>query len=265
MIGVYDERPPRKVKRGRWTGENAEDGDHPPRRPGEEKRITPPAPARPTAARVPAPGAPLTRRSHRDRPREPPRKGVVQATLRWVPGASGASLLSLPYRFGSSMMQPCDAVALSTRHQICSQRHRLQGLPQRRHTRCPRRRRRSTWPLPCAGICCRRIYLNALKRLDDGELASLLAAALDEAKRRGRPPSSLAASASDNPTPQKKNESSRVRPAHVAVLSLTRGQVNAVRAAFKAGIAPPRIAREFGISQSEVGRCWPPTHVEVAT
>src|SRR6266700_2398403 len=93
---------------------------------------------------------------------------------------------------------------------------------------------------------------NALKRLDDGELASLLAAALDEAKRRGRPPSSLAASASDNPTPQKKNESSRVRPAHVAVLSLTRGQVNAVRAAFKAGIAPPRIAREFGISQSEV-------------
>jgi hypothetical protein len=152
MIGVYDERPPRKVKRSRWTGENAENGDHPPRRPGEEKRITPPAPARPTAARVPAPGPPLTRRSHRDRPREPPRKGVVQATLRWVPGASGASLLSLPYRFGSSMMQPCHAVALSTRHQICSQRHRL-------HTRRPRRRRRSTWPLPCAGICCRRICL----------------------------------------------------------------------------------------------------------
>ena len=50
----------------------------------------------------------------------------------------------------------------------------------------------------------------------------------------------------------KRNESSKVRPAHVAVLSLTRGQVNAVRAAFKAGIAPSRIAREFGISQSEV-------------
>src|SRR6266545_3390229 len=92
---------------------------------------------------------------------------------------------------------------------------------------------------------------NALKRLGDGELASLLAAALDEAKRRGKLPSSLAAS--DDPTPRsrKKNESSKVRPAH-AVLSLTRGQVNAVRAAFKAGIAPPRIAREFGISQSEV-------------
>jgi hypothetical protein len=95
---------------------------------------------------------------------------------------------------------------------------------------------------------------NALKRLDDGELASLLAAALDEAKRRGKLPSGLAASAWEDPTPRgsrKKNESSKVRPAH-AVLSLTRGQVNAVRAAFKAGIAPPRIAREFGISQSEV-------------
>jgi hypothetical protein len=33
---------------------------------------------------------------------------------------------------------------------------------------------------------------------------------------------------------------------------LTRGQVNAVRSAFKAGITPSRIAREFGISQSDV-------------
>ena len=41
---------------------------------------------------------------------------------------------------------------------------------------------------------------NALKRLDDGELASLLAAALDEAKRRGKLPSSLAAS--DDHTPR---------------------------------------------------------------
>src|SRR5712691_2151198 len=96
---------------------------------------------------------------------------------------------------------------------------------------------------------------NALKRLDDGELASLLAAALDEAKRRGKLPSGLAASELGDPTPRgsrKGNKSSTVRPGHVAILSLTRGQVNAVRAAFKAGIAPPRIAREFGISQSEV-------------
>jgi predicted DNA binding protein len=35
-------------------------------------------------------------------------------------------------------------------------------------------------------------------------------------------------------------------------VALTRGQVNAVRAAFKAGITPSRIARQFGISQSDV-------------
>src|SRR2546427_529084 len=43
---------------------------------------------------------------------------------------------------------------------------------------------------------------NALKQLDDGELASLLEAALDEAKRRGTLPSGLAASALDDPTPR---------------------------------------------------------------
>jgi len=35
-------------------------------------------------------------------------------------------------------------------------------------------------------------------------------------------------------------------------VALTQGQVNAVRAAFKAGITPSRIARQFGISQSDV-------------
>src|SRR6266571_4755225 len=111
-------------------------------------------------------------------------------------------------------------------------------------------------PTPASQVSSPKALPNALKRLDDGELASLLGAALDEAKRRGKLPSGLAASAWDDPTPResrKKSESSKVRPAHVAVLSLTRGQVNAVRAAFKAGIAPPRIAREFGISRSEVG------------
>jgi hypothetical protein len=34
--------------------------------------------------------------------------------------------------------------------------------------------------------------------------------------------------------------------------ALTRGQLNAVRAAFKAGVTPTRIARKFGLSQSDV-------------
>jgi predicted DNA-binding protein (UPF0251 family) len=33
---------------------------------------------------------------------------------------------------------------------------------------------------------------------------------------------------------------------------LTQGKLNAVRAAFKAGVTPSRIARQFGISQSDV-------------
>jgi hypothetical protein len=38
--------------------------------------------------------------------------------------------------------------------------------------------------------------------------------------------------------------------------TLTQGQVKAVLATFKAGIAPSRIARQFGISQSDVRKCW---------
>jgi DNA invertase Pin-like site-specific DNA recombinase len=38
----------------------------------------------------------------------------------------------------------------------------------------------------------------------------------------------------------------------VTGVPLTQGKLNAVRAAFKAGITPARIARQFGISQSNV-------------
>jgi DNA invertase Pin-like site-specific DNA recombinase len=38
----------------------------------------------------------------------------------------------------------------------------------------------------------------------------------------------------------------------VIAVPLTQGKLNAVRAAFKAGITPSRIARQFGISQSDV-------------
>jgi hypothetical protein len=48
-----------------------------------------------------------------------------------------------------------------------------------------------------------------------------------------------------SPLPKKRHDD-------IAEVHLTRGQVNAVRAAFKAGITPTRIARQFGISQSNV-------------
>jgi hypothetical protein len=93
----------------------------------------------------------------------------------------------------------------------------------------------------------------ALKQLDDSELALLLAAALDEAKRRDRlPPGLERTSAAVGKALPKRNQQSAARQGHSAAPSLTRGQVNAVRAAFRAGIGPSRIAREFGISKTDV-------------
>jgi len=92
---------------------------------------------------------------------------------------------------------------------------------------------------------------NAVKHLTDRELDLLIAVSIDEAKRRGRLLPSVQANAPDVPIP--KRSSSRDKgQAELATVSLTRSQVNAVRAAFKAGITPSRIARQFGLSQSDV-------------
>jgi hypothetical protein len=84
---------------------------------------------------------------------------------------------------------------------------------------------------------------NAVKHLSDGELELMHAATLEEMKRRGRTPQSAEAKSS----PIEKR-----RHIDIVEIPLTRGQVNAVRAAFKAGITPSPIARQFGISQSNV-------------
>ena len=87
----------------------------------------------------------------------------------------------------------------------------------------------------------------ALKRLDDVEIDALLAAVTAEAERRGRRP----------PGPAKKKpvadaKTQRHQEAvEVSAGSLTTGKLNAVRAAFKAGVKPSAIARQFGISQSD--------------
>jgi len=44
----------------------------------------------------------------------------------------------------------------------------------------------------------------------------------------------------------------RERKVEKASFALTRGRINAVRAAFKAGVTPLRIARQFGLSKSDV-------------
>ena len=78
----------------------------------------------------------------------------------------------------------------------------------------------------------------AIKQLDDQELDRLVVVALAERSRRKKPP-----------LPE---ESQRNQRAEADAAPLPLGKLNAVRAAFKAGVSPARIAREFGLSQSNV-------------
>src|SRR5262245_3430003 len=101
---------------------------------------------------------------------------------------------------------------------------------------------------------------NALKQLDDGELDRLFAAPRHELQRRC---SSLISTPVIRPTTrvgteQRASDQSKASPERrqpeQPYVALPLGRVNAVRAAFKAGITPSRIARQFGISQSDVSK-----------
>jgi ribosomal protein S25 len=83
---------------------------------------------------------------------------------------------------------------------------------------------------------------SALRHLDDDQLDRLLAAAHAERQARGgkRLPKS--------DEPSRKQRTKEVAP------PLAQGKLNAVRAAFKAGVTPSRIARQFGVSLSDVRR-----------
>lgn len=92
----------------------------------------------------------------------------------------------------------------------------------------------------------------AVKYLSDGELDVLYAATIEEIKRRGRLPPGVSAVSAQSSEPTNMRRTDKVPQQSDADASLTQGQVNAVRAAFKAGITPARIARQFGLSQSNV-------------
>jgi DNA-binding NarL/FixJ family response regulator len=97
---------------------------------------------------------------------------------------------------------------------------------------------------------------HAVKQLTDDELMQLVEAALKEAKQRGKSLSQTTGSMQPSPPtePQKHRSTKKTssRKQVVADVTLSPGKLNAVRAAFKAGVTPSRIAREFGISQSNV-------------
>jgi predicted DNA-binding protein (UPF0251 family) len=89
-------------------------------------------------------------------------------------------------------------------------------------------------------------------------LDELFEAAFDEAKRRGRLPQSVGTDATPAVLRPPELTAKRLPPTakrqqvEIAEVPLTRGQVNAIRASFKAGITPSRIARQFGVSQADV-------------
>ena len=96
---------------------------------------------------------------------------------------------------------------------------------------------------------------NALKQLDDGELDRLFAAT----QRQVAASSPVIRSTTNMGREQRAwdqstttEESPNRRQPEEPNVALTQGQVKAVRATFKAGITPTRIARQFGISQSDV-------------
>ena len=79
----------------------------------------------------------------------------------------------------------------------------------------------------------------AVKHLEDQELDLLFDAVVAERLRRGMK------IAVPEKTPSQ-------RTVNAAAVSLNLGKLNAVRAAFKAGVTPSKIAKEFGISQADV-------------
>jgi hypothetical protein len=94
---------------------------------------------------------------------------------------------------------------------------------------------------------------DAVKHLSDGELELMYAATLEELKHRGKTPKSAETNLPARSDLSKiQSPPTKTAKLKAAVVSLTRGQVNAVRSAFKAGITPSRISREFGIPLSDV-------------
>jgi hypothetical protein len=80
---------------------------------------------------------------------------------------------------------------------------------------------------------------SALRYLDDDQLDRLLAGVLAEQRQRGK----------KVPISDKSPRKALVK---VDAPPLPQGKLNAIRAAFKAGFTPSRIARQFRISQSDV-------------
>jgi DNA invertase Pin-like site-specific DNA recombinase len=109
-------------------------------------------------------------------------------------------------------------------------------------TKPPRRALSNTELIPAASspqYLLPRDLSSGIRQLADQEFDRLLAAVLAEQKRRGK-------KLPISPKASRKPPTQEIDPA------LTLAKLNAVRAAFKAGVPPSRIARQFGISHADV-------------
>jgi hypothetical protein len=79
----------------------------------------------------------------------------------------------------------------------------------------------------------------AIKQLDNQELDQLFAAVVAQRLQRGM----------KSPMPDKIPNK---RSVEATAVSLTPGKLSEFRAAFKAGVTPTKIAKEFGLSQADV-------------
>jgi len=93
--------------------------------------------------------------------------------------------------------------------------------------------------------------------LDDVEIDALFAAVTTEAERRGRRPTSPAKKRVADAKPQR-----RQKVAEDGASSLTTGKLNAVRAAFKAGVSRPQSKGNLEFRNPMSGRHWRRARVE---
>src|SRR5215211_8682173 len=111
-------------------------------------------------------------------------------------------------------------------------------------------------PLPSRPVLLPDDLVSCLRQLADADLERLQSAVLKEVARRGPPPGVARAterevrpSAAPRPASFRRPRNSPSVPVAPAV---TAGKASAIRAAFRAGLKPATIARQFGVPQSVV-------------
>ena len=108
-------------------------------------------------------------------------------------------------------------------------------------------------PLPSRPVLLPDDLVSSLRLLADAELERLQSAVVNEVARRG-PPTPPLGRASD-PSDERERRVRTISSPQTRQFpssGVTAGKANAIRAAFRAGLKPATIARQFGVPQSVV-------------